>query len=676
MRRCLASDCGNSPEELETNYSNIVYKAGLVARAKYVEQWMVIPNEIIVKFRAGFSRQGMADFLGQFGLTEFEFNDYDENRVLTALPPEANGDVLQVAAAISEETQSIQFAEPNFVLVFDQRQSPMADPGLPYQWHHENDGAYATLDADLDSSRAWLRQKGSHQTTIAVIDRGFDISHPDLIGNLWTGSSGERGIDLYDNDPTDLYSSSTGTDQFAHGTRAAGVAAAEGDNGIGYYGTCPQCELLLIRTEQELNLVVQAFDAAVDSGADVISNSWGFAADFANVKSITDAIDNAVQANIPVVFAMSNVDWDNCGEPPDISAWHNVIAVSGITDYDKRSSNSGEASGYGTCMDVLGPTRGGAKGIHTPSVQRISGVPTSTLWHDFGGTSAAAPMVAGVIGLLKSTDPQLTPLEIQRILQDTADRVEPAAAKYSAEFGFSDPGGVPRHGYGRVNSVEATMLVAPQPSALSDEPTGRGGKDLLLRDHRLDWGNTAEPSSTIFASPHHEIHDYRSVDIKIDVAPFKTQATTPTEFAAFQHEDPVSGQDFRVYVRLRNRGPDAVATADLKLHAAMVADTYPDLPADFWMRFPNDSQQPSDWQPISPTTLTDIRYSGASVAGCPSRNVPSCLPLVTPPQDMAQISMFFVPAMSWESNSATGAARGRAFPRRPCPGQTGDASSR
>src|SRR5690606_21394920 len=113
------------------------------------------------------------------------------------------------------------------------------------------------------------------------------------------------------------------------------------------------------------------------------------------------------------------------------------------------------AMGFGPCMDVLAPTRGGKRGIRTTSVTRISNVVTSTYWHDFSGTSAATPMVAGTVALVKNQMPELSPLQVQRILQDTADRVDPQHAAYSPETGFSETGGISSHGYGRVNAFEA-----------------------------------------------------------------------------------------------------------------------------------------------------------------------------------------------------------------------------
>jgi len=365
---------------------------------------------------------------------------------------------------------------------------------------------------------------------------------------------------------------------------------------------------------------------------------------------------------------MSNRNIDNCGDPPDIAALPNVIAVSGITDYDKRSPIPNQARGYGKCMDVLAPTRGGAKGIPTTSVRVLSGGATSTYFYNFGGTSSSTPIVAGVVGLLKSLDASLSPTTIQRVLQDTSDRVNPYKAKYSSEFGFSDPTGIPKYGYGRINAFEAVQLIAPQSSpesegsssagsiiseSESENPSGRGGQDLILRDNKHDWGNTEQPSNIIFNTRRSQNNNHQSVDIKIDVLPFQASATTPKQFAALVNEEPEPGEESRVYIRVRNRGPVEILQAELKLHSTVFTDTLPDLPTDFWSSSPVISSQTSNWSPIGWVVLNDIGYSGASVAGCPYRLVPECLPLPPTPQptDNAQISMFSLDPMNWDSAS-------------------------
>ena len=73
---------------------------------------------------------------------------------------------------------------------------------------------------------AWNVETGDPGTVVAVMDTGADLTHPDLVNQLWTNiSDGSHGYDFVDSDsdPTDLS---------GHGTHVSGIIAAEGDNGI------------------------------------------------------------------------------------------------------------------------------------------------------------------------------------------------------------------------------------------------------------------------------------------------------------------------------------------------------------------------------------------------------------------------------------------------------------
>lgn len=654
---------------LEERHSEI-FRAGMVAQIVGTRQWLVVPDQIIARFMSGLSEEETKILVNPFSPIVFEQAALDPSRYVITLDAAGDG-ALQSASQLSSMAGQVVYAEPNYVIPIDLRGDPKTDVGYGYQWHHENAGTYATEDADIDSARAWSFGYDTSDVTVAVIDRGFDINHPDLVDNLrcgpdeWCHAFGKRAINVAKSssqanpDPTELSSTSTNADAYSHGTQAAGVAAERGGNIIGYSGACPQCRLMLIRKEEALDFVVAAFEEAIAKNVDVISNSWGFTiggsavttSEIITMNSIVDVINAAVDEGITVVFAMTNEELDNCGALPDIASLPKVIGVSGITDDDERSGISGEAMGYGTCMDVLAPTRGGKRGIRTTSVKWTPGGGLSSYWHDFSGTSAATPMVAGVIGLMKSFDRNLSPLQIQRILQDTADRVDPQHTNYSPESGFSDPGGTPTHGYGRVNAYEATRLVAPVSPTAPELAAGRGGRDLVLRDHDLDWGNTEQPSDVIFDSPRKQYTLHRSEDIKIDVEPFQPFTNDPAGFVKLISEEPEIGKQLQVFVRLRNRGPAAVQSADLKLHYAIVTDAFPDLPADFWANFPADATS-SAWIPLPKTQLVDLRYSGASVAGCPARPVPACLtPGTAPVVDAAQVAMFKVPALDWDATA-------------------------
>lgn len=635
-----------------TEFNRPIRKAGLVAWLDGTNQPYIVPDTIIVKFVAVPNAAVQTLFKNEYELSSLEQLGRNPRRFVARIAATQMKDPIQLAREIGANPL-IELSDPNFVVPRSRRSAVDTTPGFNLQWYHENTGDYAQEDADIDSERAWEFTEGSHDVMIAVLDSGFDIFHPDLIDNLDPVDPTNFAADLFDNDNSDLLGNSFGMETFGHGTRAAGVAAARGDNNKGYAGVCPLCQLFLVRMIPDDKGAIKAIDEAVLKGAKVLSNSWGWPAPSPNLK---DALTQAHADGVVVFMAMSNNEIDNCGDvgPLDTSSPHAVIAVSGITDYDMRSPYDWEGKGYGKCMDILAPTRGGEKGIHTTSVEMTTTGKLSTYWHDFSGTSASTPMAAGVAGLLLTLDGTLTPLQIQRVLQDTADRVDPANASYSAESGFGDPDGIPKHGYGRINAFEAARLVASQ-LAVGDVPPGRGGKDLLLRDHAFDWGNSEQPSSTLFNSPRGQYAANKSVDIKIDVDPFEPTITTASEFAELNSEQPEVGKPARIYVRTRNRGPNTVSAPKLKLHVTVVDGAIPDLPADFWSSFPSDSSTTDVWLPLGMKELEDVDYSGASLAGCPERVVPRCHPWAgfpaLKPDDLAVIEFFELPARDWDIDS-------------------------
>ena len=99
----------------------------------------------------------------------------------------------------------------------------------------------------------------------------------------------------------------------------------------------------------------------------------------------------------------------------------------------------------------------------------------------FGGTSAATPITAGIGGLVLALRPNLTRQQVQRLLQDTCDKIEDSAGAYSDTTGFSAPAGVqPTHGYGRVNAFEAARVAA------ATGPGARNGVDVFIINESIN----------------------------------------------------------------------------------------------------------------------------------------------------------------------------------------------
>jgi subtilisin family serine protease len=318
---------------------------------------------------------------------------------------------------------------------------PPNDPLFVAQWPLENVGAL----------EAWRYTQGSPDIVIAVLDDGVQLDHPDLAPNI-----ASPGRDFTTDPPGSDASPKGSADR--HGTAVAGVAAARGGNALGVSGICPLCRILPVRVYGSSNLgTAAAFRYAIEQGADVITNSWGYA------QALPSGADDAVRAAIEsaardgragrgalIVFGMTNESVDNCTGPhADIAALPSVVAVGVVNHNDALGG-----SGFGQCLDLVAPAKPNDRstiGVPTTDRTGTAGHIEGDYYTGFGGTSAAAPLVAGVAGLLLSLNPELTREDLQRLLTGTADKIDPEHADYDAA-GFSE-----RAGYGRVNAARALV---------------------------------------------------------------------------------------------------------------------------------------------------------------------------------------------------------------------------
>ncbi|UCH92453.1 MAG: S8 family serine peptidase, partial [Candidatus Aminicenantes bacterium] len=349
------------------------------------------------------------------------------------------------------ESGLVIFAHPDFIVRTVHRTLPNQpffpdDTLFTNQWHLHNTGqGSGKTDADVDAPEAWDYTRGNSNVVIAVLDDGIQVNHPDISPNIVPG-----GRDFTANPPDNDPSPGMGEN---HGTCVTGVAAARGNNNAGVSGICPQCGILPIRMlGGSVSIHAQAFDYAAAQGAWIITNSWGYDIGTPTTDDVVDAINDAAVngrsgLGAVVLFAMTNTNTDNCsGSYPDISSLTNVIAVSRSTNEDLLGGG-----GFGTCMDLVAPTRDGTLGIQTTDRTGAAGYVPGDYYNNFGGTSSATPLVAGIAGLLLDLNPNLTRLQVQRILEQTAEKIDPTHASYNSA-GYSS-----RAGYGRVNAYRAVV---------------------------------------------------------------------------------------------------------------------------------------------------------------------------------------------------------------------------
>jgi subtilisin family serine protease len=657
--------------QLKDASPGLIEATGFLVRRPGSEEPLVVTNRFIVQFKPTVSPAQIRALNDSLLVTIVDEFPFSRNLFVLAVTEGATADALTMANRYYDHPLT-EYSSPDFVRSIEPRSLIPNDPLFGMLWHLHNMGP-GTVDADIDGPEAWELTLGDPSVVIAILDGGFDLDHPDLKDNWWQNpdETPNNALDddsntyvddtlgwnfrtLGDNNlqgeanPSGLNLSTRIWISGSHGTAVAGAAAATGNNGVGVTGSCPLCRIMLLRMFGGVvydSSQRKAMDYARGEGADIIVNAWGYTT--STTDPIWTAIDDAADAEIVVFFAMPNNDGDFCGTDLDISGHPKAIAVSKSTNLDRRQANTGG----GDCLDLLAPTSGGTPygTLWVTTTDKIGGLGYNTQYpinlasggvcsditnvdytSCFAGTSFSTPVAAGVAGLVRSVNSNLPGSAVRRLLQDTADKIEPSAADYHPLTGNSQS---ETHGWGRVNAFEAVRVAAPSPS-------GKDGVDVFVRDNELDWGNTEQPSSTRFepdpgdpANSRGFINYWSSVDIKIDARPLETTPPTGVTFDSFVDENPIMAAQNTAYVRVRNRGPTSASSVSVKLLWAQCGTATALLPGDFWSSFPGNSSNTSTWHPMTCSTggqdqctISDLHYSGSSVAGTP--------------QDISQVARF------------------------------------
>jgi MYXO-CTERM domain-containing protein len=318
------------------------------------------------------------------------------------------------------------------------------DPFVGDQWHLENTGQAGAPGTDVNAEAAWAYTTGAGQL-IAIIDSGVDADHPDL--------AAISGHDYVDGDE-DSYPA----DENAHGTACAGLAAGQGDNGVGIAGVAYDAEVYGIRFigANSTSDFYQAFTEAVDAGASVLSNSWGTSAacdGYSLPAAYTAAMDYAEEEGrgglgAVIVFAAGNDACDISGD--GFLGGEHVVGVAALSAEDVREYYSS----YGDLVDIAAPSGG----LVTTDISGEAGYGSHEGDNNYtggmSGTSASTPIVAGVFALMFAANERLTAADAREVLCQTATRNDIPDADYDTA-GWS-----PYYGCGRVDAGAAVAAVA------------------------------------------------------------------------------------------------------------------------------------------------------------------------------------------------------------------------
>jgi subtilisin-like proprotein convertase family protein len=354
------------------------------------------------------------------------------------------------------------------------------DPLFPDQWYLRNSGqSGGTVGDDINILPAWQLARGSSDQVIAIVDPdGLDIYHPDLMPNVVSGLSMDYVGGDSDPSPEGLYE--------YHGTACAGLISASCPNDIGICGVAPHAGIVGHRLIFSDAFTAQALNDNNDI-IDIYSNSWGPRDDLVILYRPSELIEEAIEDGVKngrgglgSIYVWSAGNGKQSGDNSNFGGYTNsryTIAVSATNDSGKQAFYSES----GANILVNAPSKGRNAAVVTTDPSGYQGASRNDYNWDFGGTSAAAPLVSGVAALMLQVNPDLTWRDVQHILIETAQRNDPE----DRDWQLNGAGYYVNHkyGFGRVDASEAVKAAEQWITADPERVTqGQSSPDIPIPD--------------------------------------------------------------------------------------------------------------------------------------------------------------------------------------------------
>lgn len=338
-------------------------------------------DQLIIQFQPNITQSERVAILGEYGLL-LKKNIPGIDLTVAKIKPGKN--LTDAFTGLKNSTQVKQVEIDDLVSPEGKpTRTPRVTPNDPLyknQWH------LPKIQADY----AWAKAKGTN-VIIGVCDTGVQADHPDLVNSLYT----YHGYNTADN-------TTNWSPVHPHGTMVAGAMAASTNNRIGVAGVAWGGKIAPVRITNAPEGWAYVSDAAecitylADRGVRAANLSYRMA----EYDAISAAAEYGLTKNLVTVVAGGNDGLD-----PGWPDFPSFLAVSATTNADQLAS----FSSFGTYIDLAAP----GSSILTTSVG--SGYSYAS------GTSLAAPLVTGAVGVVYSAKPSLTPSQVMNILVNSAD---------------------------------------------------------------------------------------------------------------------------------------------------------------------------------------------------------------------------------------------------------------
>lgn len=430
------------------------------------DQSFDITDRILVTFKQAPADTQLDVFVNKYALRQLA--RYSETDFLFQLTNDTGVNPVKLIVQLTENEPGIAFAEHDLNMKVSKYALTLPiDPNYIQQWHlHLHTATSSDFDPRSSSrcEEAWqlLDSFGRSDVVVGLSDDGCKLDHPDFDSpgkfagwGYFRGNRLVKDIDA-DADPDLMYL--TGAN---HGTSCAGVIGGESD-GVLTVGAAPDCRLLPIKWESDgPSLFIsdsKLFSALnyIKDKVDVFSNSWGLSPESNHAIQVVNFINQLSQTggrrgkgivflwaagneNCPIVHS-GNADvpftdgwkfiagsWQWVGVETSKVFEHNLASLPGVMYVAALAGNAQRShySNYGPGIALCAPSSNShayfrmqvrGKGIVTTDGEN----PFLTM--DFGGTSSATPLTAGIAGLVISANPNLTAAEVIAILKQTASK--------------------------------------------------------------------------------------------------------------------------------------------------------------------------------------------------------------------------------------------------------------
>lgn len=333
---------------------------------------------------------------------------------------------------------------------------PTIDTHYGSQWQLDNTTTnLGTPGADIQARAAWAIEAGDPAVVLAILDSGLRSENPEFVGRT------RPGWDFVNNDADPW-------DDHTHGTLVAGLAAATSGNGFGVAGVDGRCTILPIKVLNQagsgaVSWLLSGLNYAAQQEADVINLSL---INYPISGIIDAALEQCRNAGCIILACAGNGSIGNADVSyPGASPW--TLSIGATDASDLRA----DFSGTGAALDFVAPGKLAVTvNPHGPDS-----------YYMFSGCSAATPVAAGIVCLLKAQDPGLTHQEAFELLRTGAqDRVG------DGEDGI---GRDDDYGWGRLSALQSLAPLYQRYCSANPNSTGAAATLTASGSSRVDQGD-------------------------------------------------------------------------------------------------------------------------------------------------------------------------------------------